>query len=240
MSNYAIITAGGSGKRLPGFRKKQFLRLGGVPVFLWPVMRFLRHPSVGHVVLVLPKDDYGLGRDILEEELLHHDPAFADRLWFTMGGDTRQESVFNGLQTCPDTAELVLVHDGVRPFVHDEDIDRLLEAAGEVGAAIPVHPVKHTVKQTADGRVVRTLDRRDLVEVSTPQVFRRDLLLACHEEARRTGLVCTDDAGLLEQGGHTVAAVPVTFPNLKITERFDLIVAEHLLQTSGETFSQRS
>lgn len=229
MENYAIVTAGGSGKRLPGIRKKQFLRLGDAPIFLWPVMRLLQHHRVGNVVLVLPKDDYGLGRDLLEEELLHYDPSFADKLWFAMGGDTRQKSVLNGLRMCPEDAEFVLVHDGVRPFITDDDIDLLLAAAGKTGAAIPAHPVKHTVKRVADGLIAETVDRSHLVEVSTPQVFRYELLLKRHEQAAAEGVDCTDDAALFERYGDPVAAVNVAFPNLKITDRLDLAVAEKMI-----------
>jgi len=234
MINYAIITAGGRGERLPGDCKKQFMRLAGVPLFLWPVARFLRHPQVGRVVLVLPKDDYGLGRELLEDELLSLDSGFADRLWFTFGGGTRQQSVFNGLQMCPPDAALVLIHDGVRPFVQDDDITRLMAAAEQTGAAIPVHEVKHTVKEVRGNRVTRTLDRTNLVEVFTPQVFRYADILACHERARADGLDLTDDAGLCERYGYPVAAVRVSSDNIKITDPVDLLLAEQMVRQRGE------
>ena len=237
-NNYAIITAGGRGTRMPGLRKKQFLRLGGLPIFLWPVLRFLQHPRVGRVIVVLPKDDYGLGRDILEEEM--HNPAWADRLWFTFGGPTRQDSVYNGLCMCPADAQMVLVQDGVRPFVGDDDISRLLDVATREGAAIPVHPIKHTVKRVQGERILQTLLRDDLVEVSTPQVFRYALLKECHERMRAAGQSRTDDAALVEEAGHPVAAVSVSFPNIKITDSLDLLVAEHLLRTGEEASWKRS
>jgi len=210
------------------------MRLGGVPLFLWPVARFLRHPQVGRVVLVLPKDDYGLGRELLEDELLCLDPGFADRLWFTFGGSTRQQSVLNGLQMCPADADLVLIHDGVRPFVDDDDITRLLVAAGQTGAAIPVRAVKHTVKEVQGDRITRTLDRANLVEVFTPQVFRYAHIMACHQRARADGLDLTDDAGLCERYGYPVAAVRVSADNIKITDPVDLLLAEQLVRQRGE------
>ena len=145
------------------------------------------------------------------------------------GGAERQESVFQGLRAAPP-AELVAVHDGARPLISSSLIARCVEAAREHGAAAPALPVVDTLKRLdAEGRMRETVDRRSLVAIQTPQVFRRELLLEAHEAAARDRFTGTDDASLVERLGHPVFPVPSDLRNLKITTPEDLSLAEALL-----------
>jgi 2-C-methyl-D-erythritol 4-phosphate cytidylyltransferase len=141
------------------------------------------------------------------------------------GGRERQESVWLGLQAVPAAAELVLVHDAVRPFVSAALVERVLAAARRVGAATCGMPVRETVKRVRQSAVEATLDRDGLWLVQTPQAFRRDLLWEAHDKARRDGFAGTDDAVLVERLGVTVAMVQGLAQNLKITTPEDLQTA---------------
>jgi 2-C-methyl-D-erythritol 4-phosphate cytidylyltransferase len=225
MKNIALITAGGSGRRMPGPRRKQYLEILGKPVLVHCLNAFLSHPSIEGVVLTHPADDGGLLRELLETWF----PG-ETRVTLANGGVERQDSVYNGLRACPADTAIVLVQDGVRPRADACDIDRLLEAAQIHGGAIPVTPLQYTLKRAAEGMVVETVPRENLYLVHTPQVFRYDLLMEAHESARKDGVYLTDDAGLLERMGRPVAIVEVSEPQIKITRPGDLALAEHLLR----------
>jgi 2-C-methyl-D-erythritol 4-phosphate cytidylyltransferase len=145
------------------------------------------------------------------------------------GGDTRQGSVWNGLQAASD-AELVLVHDAARPLVDEALIRAVLAATRRAGAAVPLVPVPDTVKRVEGDRVVDTVPREGLMLAQTPQGFRRELLLRAHREARESGVEATDDAQLVERLGEEVAWVEGNRVNLKITTPADLVLADRLLR----------
>src|SRR5207245_9764671 len=132
------------------------------------------------------------------------------------GGDTRQQSVHNGLKETDPDVEIVVVHDAVRPFVTEDLIERSIEAARKGGGAIAAVPMKDTPKQTGpDRQIQRTLDRSELWLAQTPQAFRRALLLEAYEKAAIECLQATDDAALVERLGHKVEIVPGTWENIK-------------------------
>jgi 2-C-methyl-D-erythritol 4-phosphate cytidylyltransferase len=143
------------------------------------------------------------------------------------GGADRQESVYNGLKKVSSNAELVCVHDGARPFVTVDIIKESVSAAGISGAACAGVPVKDTIKQ-ADKRgvVEKTLDRRLLWAVQTPQAFKKEILINAHEKALSDGFRGTDDCVLVERLGHTVQMVMGSYSNIKITTPEDLVFAE--------------
>jgi 2-C-methyl-D-erythritol 4-phosphate cytidylyltransferase len=138
------------------------------------------------------------------------------------GGRTRQDSVWLALQAVPDDAQLVVVHDAVRPLITAKLVDAVVAAAATSGAAICALPVAETVKRVRGDLVESTLDRSELWAVQTPQAFRADLLREAHEKARRDGIVGTDDAMLVERLGHPVRVVPGLPENVKITTPEDL------------------
>jgi 2-C-methyl-D-erythritol 4-phosphate cytidylyltransferase len=212
----AVISAGGVGARLGARTPKQFLRLGTMPILAATVRHFARHPAVRAVVVAAPEAWVARARRILR-------PVVTDAtLTVVAGGRTRQDSVWLALGAAPEDAQIVVVHDGVRPFVTRRLIDAVVRAATTEGAAICGLPMTETVKRVRDERVERTLDRSELWVVQTPQAFRADLLREAHEKARRDGVVGTDDGMLVERLGHPVRVVRGLVENVKITTPADL------------------
>lgn len=216
----AVIVAGGSGRRMSGAggAPKQYLHLGGVPILRWAMQPFLDHPAVREVLVVLPRADAAE-----PPQWLHSLPVR-----IVAGGAERSDSVWNGLQALSGDDGVVLVHDGARPFVTREVIDRVIQEARS-GAAIPGLRSTDTLKQVdADGRVVATLDRERVFGAQTPQGFPLALLLRAYRTAREQGWPSTDDATLCERLGAEVRLVEGSPENLKITRPADLAVAELL------------
>jgi len=220
----AIVVAAGKGTRFGGDLPKQFLNIGGQTVLETAVEAFEKHPAVDQIVVVT-----GGGFVMLCEELCGR---FAKVSKILTGGAQRQDSVYEGLKTVTDG--LVLVHDGARPFVTGDVIDRVLEGAYNQGACVPCVPVKDTVRQALEtgkeagqeavpqGRSSRTLDRSALFSVQTPQGFEVCLLKEAFAKAYEEGFSGTDDASLVERLGHPVALAEGDYANIKITTREDL------------------
>lgn len=211
-----VIPAGGVGARFGGRIPKQFLTLQRVPVVTKTIGHFARHPAVRAIVVAAPEAHVERTRRALSS-LGRRAP-----LSVVPGGRTRQDSVWLAMQVVPDEAELIVIHDAVRPLITRRLIDAVIGAAAEHGAAICALPVTETVKRVRDDVVEATLDRSELWTVQTPQAFRADLLREAHEKARRDGIVGTDDAMLVERLGHPVRVVRGLAENVKITTPDDL------------------
>jgi 2-C-methyl-D-erythritol 4-phosphate cytidylyltransferase len=213
----AVVVAGGTGRRMAGDAgvRKQYLEIEGEPVLLRSVRPFLDHREIHEVVVVLPADD------------LAEPPSWLATLPLTLvpGGAERGDSVWKGLTALSSDVGLVLVHDGARPFVTREIIDRVLARAGE-GGAIAAIPATDTIKEVdAAGRIVRTADRSRLWQAQTPQGFPLTLLRDAYERAHRNGWSGTDDASLCERAGIPVVVVEGSRDNIKITTPSDLPIA---------------
>ena len=205
--------------------KKPYLELLDRPILTHTIGAFDRSTVVDSIFVIVGGTDFDACRSVVIEPY-----DFQKVAGLVAGGETRQASVFNGLEALPDDTDFVVVHDGVRPFVTDDTVFTCLEAAADWGAAVAAVPVKDTIKITdRDGFVVDTPDRSQLWAVQTPQVFRRDLLIEAHRHARREQIQLTDDAALVEQLGFKVKCVMGSYGNLKITTPEDLIVAEALM-----------
>lgn len=212
----AIIVAGGSGRRLGTATPKQYLVLAGEPILLRAIRPFLGHPGIEEVILVLPEAD------------ADRPPEWLESLPTTIvaGGAERGDSVWNGLQHLSSDIETVLIHDGARPFVSREIIDRVIEAAAK-GASITAVPVTDTIKVAdSDGLVTGTLDRNHLWRAQTPQGFPAELIRQAYTSARNKGIRATDDAALCEQLAIPVRLVEGSPQNMKITDATDLTIAE--------------
>ena len=213
-----MIVAGGSGRRIGGPVRKQYLEIAGRPVLLRAILPFLHHPRIHHTVVVVPPDD-----------------ALAPPPWLAAlavtvvaGGAERGDSVWNGLQAVGNDVDLVLVHDGARPFVSADVIGRVLDACGEAGAIAAV-PVTDTIKEVGeDGVITGTPDRARLWQAQTPQGFPRAGLARAYTQARDQGVAATDDAALYERYVGPVRVVTGSYRNLKVTRPEDLPVAEAL------------
>jgi 2-C-methyl-D-erythritol 4-phosphate cytidylyltransferase len=208
-----IVPAGGVGRRLGHRTPKQFLSIGGASILARTLGHFLRHPAVRAIVVAAPAEHLERARRLV---------AGRPRVRVVVGGASRQESVWNALQATPTDAEIILVHDAVRPFVDRGLIDAVTAAAATHGAAICALPIAETVKRVRAGVVETTLDRSELWTVQTPQGFRAALLREAHDKARRDGAAGTDDAALVERLGHPVRVVPGLARNVKITTPEDL------------------
>jgi 2-C-methyl-D-erythritol 4-phosphate cytidylyltransferase len=217
----AVVVAGGSGTRLGGPIRKQYLEIGGEPVLLRAVRPFLAHPRIASVVVVLPPDDVA------------HPPRWLADLPIRIvaGGVERGDSVFNGLMAVDEDVDRVLVHDGARPFVSADVIDRVLDAEGGAIAAVPV---TDTIQQVdADGVITATPDRSTLWQAQTPQGFPRAALLDAYRRARVDGITLTDDAAVFARYAGPVRVVRGSPRNLKVTRPEDLPVAEALARAPG-------
>lgn len=223
---FAVIVAAGRSTRMRG-SDKQFLELAGLPVLRQTLTVFEKSGQIAGVVLAVAPERY-----------LDPGPG-AFRAWglnkliaIVPGGNTRQQSVLNGLLAIPFNCRTVLVHDGARPLVTVEEIEAVVAAAGEYGAATLAVPVKDTVKE-ADGQgfVARTPNRDLLWLTQTPQGFSYQLLMEAHRLAGQSA-AATDDASLVEAAGHKVKLVPGSYRNIKITTPEDIYIAEALIKAA--------
>ncbi|MBW2599058.1 MAG: 2-C-methyl-D-erythritol 4-phosphate cytidylyltransferase [Deltaproteobacteria bacterium] len=225
----AIIVAGGSGRRMLDDLPKQYLSLDGVPILGRTLIKFEKAPSVGRIVLVVPKDDVNYARDEIADKY-----RIFKAKHIQAGGETRQDSVRNGLEMVDDRDDIIVIHDGVRPFPSEELIDLSIREAARMGAAVPVIPLKNTVKIVGeDGIIIDTPGRNNLRLAQTPQAFRREIILEAYRSAYREGFYGTDDASLVERMGVPVKTIPGSHDNIKITTPEDLALGELLLKKIG-------
>lgn len=226
--NVAIIAAAGQGTRLGGERAKQFLELDGVPVIIHTLRRFEQCSAIQEVIVVLPAPD------VAGFQALAARYEVSKLARSVAGGETRAESIWNGLQAVRVAAtEVVAVHDGVRPFVTPDEISRTVAAALADGAAVLTAPVVDTLKEVEDGRVLRTPVRASLRRALTPQCFRYQLLREAYERAGIMGADITDDSTLVERLGVKVTIVEGDARNIKITRSEDLALAEIILKSGA-------
>ncbi|MDR0800797.1 MAG: 2-C-methyl-D-erythritol 4-phosphate cytidylyltransferase [Endomicrobium sp.] len=218
MKNAAIIVAAGSGKRFGSKVLKQFLNLDGKPVFLRSVEAFASIKSFKQIVVVAPPDK-------VEFLSLKYKADFV----CAAGGNERFDSVKNGLALVEDDIDFIAVHDAARPLISKKDILSVLKKAVKTKAAIAVENIKDTVKLiSADGRVLKTLDRTVLRNAQTPQIFEAQLLKKAY--SRKISADTTDDSKLVENLKIKVSAVETKFLNFKITTKRDFELAEKILK----------
>ncbi len=227
MSAVAVIVAAGSGERF-GNAAKVLVPLLGRPVLAWTLDAFSASTGTAGIVLVVgPHTETGV-MDLVASGQWPKVEAIVK------GGDSRQQSMANGVAAVPGDAEIVLVHDAARPLVQPGDIDACIEAAREHGGAILAAPVTDTIKRTDHGMVEETVDRSTLWGAQTPQAFRADWMRAMAELASRNETSITDEASLAEALGYPVHIVVSDSTNLKITHPHDLVIAEALLRAREE------
>ncbi len=226
MKNIAIITAGGSGTRIKSEKKKQFIEIMDRPLLFWTIDKFASHPDINQIIITLPQDEIEIYKMIIGREYQN------SSISIIAGGKQRQDSVSNALALCPKDTDLVLIHDGVRPFISQINISNLIKKAQQKKAVIPVSKVKNTIKKIEQDKVVTTVQRDNLVNAFTPQVFQYRLIKECHDNAKKIDLYCTDDAALLEHFGHTVYTLECSSHNFKITDPFDLEIAKFIIKNN--------
>ncbi|HEY6232779.1 MAG TPA: 2-C-methyl-D-erythritol 4-phosphate cytidylyltransferase [Pyrinomonadaceae bacterium] len=225
--NVAIIAAAGVGRRMAGKRPKQFLELAGVPIIFHALRAFEKCDVIDEIVVAVAHDEleafpaqakeYGIGK--LKAVV--------------SGGETRAASVLEGLKAVDSDAEIVAVHDGVRPFITADEIIRTVDAAKLEGAAILVAAPVDTIKEVDNGVVCRTLDRSRIRYALTPQCFQYELLRRAYSRVDVSDMTLTDEASVVERLGAKIVTVEGSPRNIKITTPEDILIAEALLENAG-------
>jgi len=223
--NVAIIAAAGQGTRMGGNRAKQFLELAGTPIIIHTLRSFELCEAIHEIILVLPAQDTAGFLAIAEKHRLRKLSKIVP------GGTTRAESVLKGLLAVRSaTAEIIAVHDGVRPFVTADEITQTVKAAEVNEAAILAATVTDTIKEVSNGIVAKTLPRTALRRAMTPQCFRFELLRRAYEQVDVLDPELTDESSLVERLGVKVTIVEGSSRNIKITGPEDLALGEVLLR----------
>jgi 2-C-methyl-D-erythritol 4-phosphate cytidylyltransferase len=222
-----IVCAAGQGKRMGLGRNKQFLELQGKPLLIHTLHQWEKSSVIKEITVVV-----GPGEVEKVQELIRGE-QWSKAYTVVVGGNERQESVYQGLLslTTHSYPDIVLIHDGARPFFALQEIERLIESARLHGAAVLAVPMKDTIKRvTGEGRIEETLDRSKLWAIQTPQAFTYSLIMQAHQWAREEGILATDDASLVEKLNKPVYIVQGSYNNIKLTTPEDIDLAEFLLQ----------
>ena len=231
-----IIAAAGKGTRMNSDINKQYINICGVPVLARSIGVFQECKLINEIIVVVNKDDI-----IFCKKNIIDTYEFTKVTQIVAGGDSRQKSVLNGLNAVNKDTEIVLIHDGARPFVKQEIIIDSITSAMNFGAACVAVPVKDTIKRSVgkDGQdfVTETIPRETLWLVQTPQAFRYSLIREAHIKAYEEGFEGTDDSILVERLGVPVKIVMGRYDNIKITTWEDLIIGEAIL--SNELFTDK-
>lgn len=225
----AVIVAAGKGRRMGTEISKQFLPLCGKEILAHTVEKFEKAACIRDIILVTGGDALQDVRQMAQEY------GWKKIISVTEGGRERQDSVFLGLQQVPQDTEIVLIHDGVRPFVTEEILERSIAAAKETGGCVAGVPAKDTIKVCdAQGFAIATPDRSTLRQIQTPQTFRRKEILAAYEKAKADGFLGTDDASVAEHSGFAVRVIMGSYRNIKITTKEDLLIGAAFLKEETE------
>ena len=210
LDNAVLILAGGSSSRMKGI-DKQLAEIGGVPVIVKSMLAFEKSTDIDEIIVSAGEDNIGIIRELSDKYGIKKLTAIVK------GGESRSSSARNAFKAVK-TRGIILIHDGARPFIDRETIKRVISAAEEYGAAVPVIPVKDTIKAVKEGFVEATPDRATLFAAQTPQGFTYEI----YEKILLSGKEATDDSGLAEAFGIRVKTVEGSEGNIKITTREDL------------------
>lgn len=223
----AVIVAAGDGKRMGSKVPKIFLPIAGRPIILHTLDRFMTTKKVRKVILVAAEKTVARCRELIRSDRwLSHLECVVQA-----GGARRQDSVAQGLKRIDEDCEVVVVHDGVRPFISPRLIDRCVDLALKEGAVVVGIPVRDTIKVLSVGRRVHKTPPRDsLWQIQTPQAFRTEIIRQAYDKGERDGIEATDDAMLVEHLGRRVLVLEGQPTNIKITVPEDLLFAEALLR----------
>lgn len=221
----AIILAGGKGKRMGSAISKQFIDIKGKPIIYYTLKKFSENKKIDNIIVVLPEDEV----KYFKENILKKYELRINKI--VIGGKERQDSVYNALKSLKNSStDIVLLHDGARPFISERIINEGIKFAEIYGAAAPGVMPKDTIKVKNEKNFsVDTPNRANLVSIQTPQVFKFDEILECHEKIRYNGEKVTDDTMVVEKYGYSVYLYDGEYTNIKVTTPEDLILAERLI-----------
>jgi 2-C-methyl-D-erythritol 4-phosphate cytidylyltransferase len=222
---HLLIPAAGTGRRMGSSRNKLLLAVGSRPIIAWTLLAAEASKYIKWMGIVSQPDDWDDFKAILLSLNL------TKPVEFIVGGDTRQESVYNGLQALPEDAQQVLIHDGARCLATPNLLDRCAVAIQKFPGLIAAVPVKDTIKVVDENGIIQsTPNRSQLWAAQTPQGFDVKLLKMCHEQGLKQGWEVTDDAALFEKCGYPVHIVEGEETNLKVTTPQDLAIAQFILE----------
>jgi len=227
---FFLIVAAGKGERLGSDLKKQYLPLDNLPVLCHTLFKFLNFKQPGEIILVIPADDIMYCKKNILEPLEIMTKSAKD-IFLVPGGKERQDSVQKGLDLIKTMSknyekDIVLIHDGVRPFVNNDLIERCITGAGEKGACVPGIKAIDTVKEAHNDVVLKTLDRNCIYQIQTPQAFLLKIISEAMDHAQDKNFLGTDDASLVEFLGLNVSIIKGLKYNVKITTTEDLDFAK--------------
>lgn len=223
----AIIVAAGIGSRMGLGYNKQFLKISDKEVIAYTIEAFEKVKEIDNIILVSSKNEISLFKDIINKY------NFKKVLKVVEGGSSRQESVYNGLLQC-ETCDIVLIHDGARPFIKEEIIKESIKEVKDKNSVAVGVKVKDTVKKVYNMEYTSTLNREELYCVQTPQTFKYELILKAHKNALEKGYVGTDDTSLIEFLGEKVYIVNGDYFNIKITTKEDVYIGEGIVKALKE------
>lgn len=223
--NGVVIVAAGTGSRMNMGINKQFIKLEGKEIIAYTIEKFYNNSNIEDIVVVVKEDE----SEFFKKEIL--DKYNFKNIKIAYGGKERQDSVYNGLKSLDKKCDVVLIHDGARPFVSDKIIYNCIEEVKEHKAIVVGVPVKDTIKIIDnDKNIVDTPNRSVLWAVQTPQTFDYNILIDAYKDAFKSGFYGTDDAMLVERIGYKVKMVEGSYNNIKITTQEDLSVGSQILK----------
>lgn len=224
-----IIPAAGQGKRMNSDINKQYLKLMGLPILVHTLSLFVNHPEIIQIIIVVHKDEVDYCRLNIAKEYFDN-----KNIKIVAGGKTRRESVYAGLKVFSSALDYVIIHDGARPLLSRDILDKVIETVKIEKAVTVGNKLKDTIKKVdVNNNVIKTPDRKDFVAVQTPQAFFYDLIMEAHQSVPKDAVV-TDDASLLEFKKCKVKVIESTYENIKITTPIDMIIAEGILKVRKE------
>ena len=223
--NGVVIVAAGTGSRMKMGINKQFIKLEGKEIIAYTIEKFYNNSNIEDIVVVVKEDE----SEFFKKEII--DKYNFKNIKIAYGGKERQDSVYNGLKLLDKKCDVVLIHDGARPFVSDKIIYNCIEEVKEHKAIVVGVPVKDTIKIIDnDKNIVDTPNRSVLWAVQTPQTFDYNILIDAYKDAYKSGFYGTDDAMLVERIGYKVKMVEGSYNNIKITTQEDLSVGSQILK----------
>lgn len=233
-NNYvtAIILAAGIGKRMNFDIPKQYILLSNETILKRTIRNVLKSEYIDECILVIRKEDIKKAKEIIQDITRSNIRNNDFKIKYVIGGKERQDSAYSGIKAVSDNTDIILVHDGVRPFIKKEIIEDAIKSVEITGSVATAVKVKDTIKYTKDGgKIVESTPRREnLRAIQTPQVFKKDILKKAYDIAYNEKYYSTDDASLVEYAGGDVYLIEGDYSNIKITTKEDLIIANAIIE----------
>lgn len=233
-NNYvtAIILAAGIGKRMNFDIPKQYILLSNETILKRTIRNVLKSEYIDECILVIRKENIKKAKEIIQDITRSNIRNNDFKIKYVIGGKERQDSAYSGIKAVSDNTDIILVHDGVRPFIKKEIIEDAIKSVEITGSVATAVKVKDTIKYTKDGgKIVESTPRREnLRAIQTPQVFKKDILKKAYDIAYNEKYYSTDDASLVEYAGGDVYLIEGDYSNIKITTKEDLILANAIIE----------